>query len=230
MNKVHLERPLSVVRRRAQACARAPMRTVSAGTVLTWVIAVATAVMVRSAAALAVDAQAAPERGPSGLPLPRFVSLKADRVNVRKGPGPQYAIDWVFVRAGWPVEVIAEFGPWRRIRDAEGATGWILGAMLSGRRTALVTPWTGASAGAATRSGASARSARGGAQPDAEHATSQLLRAPLEDAPLIARLGPKVMARVQGCDGAWCRVTLHGLKGYVRQRRLWGVYPGERVR
>ena len=84
---------------------------------------------------------AQPAAGSSGLPVPRFVSLKSDRVNLRQGPGIEYPTAWVFRRAGLPVEVIKEFESWRQVRDAEGTTGWVLGSMLSGRRTAVILPW-----------------------------------------------------------------------------------------
>src|SRR5689334_15889361 len=77
----------------------------------------------------------------SGLPIPRFVSLKSDRVNLREGPSKDHRTSWVFQRAGLPVEITAEFETWRRIRDSEGAEGWVLHSLLSGRRTALVAPW-----------------------------------------------------------------------------------------
>jgi len=85
----------------------------------------------------AVDAN-----GKSALPLPRFVSLKSHKVNVRKGPSTDQAIVWVFSRAGLPVEVIAESDNWRRVRDSEGADGWVFHSLLSARRTVLVTPWS----------------------------------------------------------------------------------------
>src|SRR5919112_1858880 len=78
----------------------------------------------------------------TGLPVPRYVSLKTDRVNLREGPSKEHRTAWVFQRAGLPVEITAEFEIWRRIRDAEGTEGWVLHSLLSGRRTALVTPWT----------------------------------------------------------------------------------------
>ncbi len=74
------------------------------------------------------------------LPLPRFASLKTDRVNLREGPSKDHATKWVYQRAGLPVEITAEFEIWRRIRNSEGADGWVLHSLLSGRRTALVTP------------------------------------------------------------------------------------------
>ncbi len=77
----------------------------------------------------------------SGLPVPRFVSLKVDKVNVRKGPSREHEVDWVFTRAGLPVEIIAEFENWRRIRDARAPKAGSSTRLLSGRRTALVAPW-----------------------------------------------------------------------------------------
>ncbi len=77
----------------------------------------------------------------SGLPVPRFVSLKAGRVNVRSGPGEDYKIAWVFTRPGLPIEVIQEYDTWRRIRDSDGTVGWVFQSLLSGKRTAVVAPW-----------------------------------------------------------------------------------------
>src|SRR5688572_21421870 len=77
----------------------------------------------------------------SGLPLPRFVSLKSDNVNVRRGPGQAYEIAFTFVRAGLPVEITQEFDNWRKIRDSDGSEGWVFHSLLSGERTAIVAPW-----------------------------------------------------------------------------------------
>src|SRR3954470_16731832 len=75
----------------------------------------------------------------SGLPVPRYVSLKSDHVNVRAGPTKDNDVAWVYTRAGLPVEITAEFENWRRVRDSEGAEGWVYHSLLSGRRTAVVT-------------------------------------------------------------------------------------------
>src|SRR5689334_17453297 len=98
--------------------------------------------IVWTARALGAEPPAEPQGlGASGLALPRFASLKSDRVNLRQGPGTDYPTAWVFRRAGLPVEIVKEFESWRQVRDAEGTTGWVLGSMLSGRRTAVVLPW-----------------------------------------------------------------------------------------
>ena len=140
----------------------------------------------------------------SRLPLPRFVSLKPDRVNVRGGPTRDHEVAYVYTRAGMPVEIIAESDNWRRIRDWEGAEGWVYHAMLSGRRTAVVTPKD----------------------------KSQLvpLRAKAEDnADVVARVQSGVLASVKRCTGTWCRIVGTGFDGWVVQEQLWGVYPHETI-
>ncbi len=145
-----------------------------------------------------------PQIGPSGLPLPRFVSLKSDRVNMRQGPSREHNVVWTYVRAGLPVEITAEFETWRRIRDSAGSEGWVQQALLSGRRTALVSPWA---------SGTYVR----------------LLSKPSDSAGLNAKLQSGVLVSLEGCDGVFCRVDAIKAKGYVHQEELWGVYPKEKV-
>ena len=162
--------------------------------------------------ALPAAAQEAPGgRKGTGLPVPRYVSLKTDRVNLREGPSKDHRTAWVFQRAGLPVEITAEYETWRRIRDSEGTEGWVLHSLLSGRRTALVMPW-----------------AKGEVPP------IPLLDRAEERGDLVARLQPGVIANVKHCTGTWCRVAIvmegaRDLDGYVRQDRLWGVYPDEKV-
>jgi len=142
----------------------------------------------------------------TGLPVPRYVSLKSDRVNLREGPSKEHRTRWVYQRAGLPVEIVAEFETWRRVRDADGAEGWVLHSLLSGRRTALVAPW----------------SKKAGE-------TFVLRAAPDENSAVVARVEPNVVASVTGCTGGWCRVSIGKIGGYVGQERLWGVYPNEKV-
>lgn len=144
--------------------------------------------------------------GPSGLPVPRFVSLKADRVNVRQGPSRDHQVVWQFTRAALPVEITAEFETWRRIRDAEGSEGWVQQALLSGRRTALVAPWRrGQTFDMRVRASASAD--------------------------VRARIEASVLVAVRSCGNGWCRVVVeHGnssVDGWIEQANLWGVYPNE---
>jgi SH3-like domain-containing protein len=161
------------------------------------------------------EATGAPETGPSGLPVPRFVSLKSDRVNLRQGPGVDYPTAWVFRRAGLPLEVVKEFESWRQVRDAEGTTGWVLGTMLSGRRTALVLPWeTKASAAAGRGSTVSATLH----DDDSERSTA------------VADVEAGVLASIIGCDGRWCRISVDGFRGYIEQTKLWGAYKGEVIK
>src|SRR5512132_3333138 len=140
----------------------------------------------------------------SGLPIPRFVSLKSDRVNARSGPNKDQEVRWVYTHAGMPVEVTAEFENWRRIRDWEGAEGWVYHSLLSGRRTATVVP----------------------------KSTEELV--PLFErldvkSPISAHLQSGVLGTIKSCNGTWCQFSGKGFDGFIRQERLWGAYPNEKV-
>ncbi|MDQ0391026.1 SH3 domain-containing protein [Labrys monachus] len=140
----------------------------------------------------------------SGLPMPRFVSLKPDKVNVRQGPSRDQAVAFIYQKANLPVEVIAEFENWRRIRDSEGAEGWVLQSLLSGKRTALIAPWS--------------------------KETTLMLhsRADLKASP-TAMLQPGVLATIRSCNVNWCRINGDGFDGWIQESNLWGAYPGETI-
>ena len=143
--------------------------------------------------------------GKSGLPLPRFVSLKTDRVNVRRGPSNQHDVSWVFTRKELPVEIIAEFEHWRRVRDSDGEEGWVYQSLLAGRRTVMVAPWRKSN-------------------------NVPLLDEPSQVSSKVALVAGGVVGRVSSCDGQWCYVTVSDYEGYVEQAMLWGVYPGELIK
>ncbi|MFT4743968.1 MAG: SH3-like domain-containing protein [Yoonia sp.] len=139
------------------------------------------------------------ELGPeTNLPMPRFVSLKAAEGNARRGPSLSQRIDWVFKRRNMPLQVVAEYGHWRRVIDREGLGGWVHYAMLSGSRTVII--------------GQDLAVLR--ARPD----TSATENAVVE-AGVIARLG--------ACNADWCRLTAGGYKGWAQKSELWGVMPDE---
>ena len=152
----------------------------------------------------AAAAQAAGDTAPSGLPVPRFVSLKVDRVNVRGGPDKDHDVSWIYTRVGWPVEITAEFENWRRIRDSDGSEGWVYHSLLSGKRMAAV------------QLKSKTDLAPLHAKPDAQSAVT-------------ARLQSGVLGSVKHCTGSWCRLTGDGFDGWIEQQRLWGVYPDERI-
>jgi SH3-like domain-containing protein len=138
--------------------------------------------------------------GESSLPVPRFVSLHADKVNLRTGPGDRYPIEWVFTRKEMPVEITGQLEHWRRIRDWEGTTGWVHERMLTGKRGVIV---------------------RGGVR--------VLYRQPDPNAAVIARAEPGVIGRLLECRAAWCKVETGDVSGWVRRSDVWGVYPDETI-
>lgn len=140
----------------------------------------------------------------SGLPVPRYVSLKSDHVNVRAGPTKDNDVAWVYTRTGLPVEITAEYENWRRVRDSEGAEGWVYHSLLSGRRTAVVTM-------------------------KSKDDLAPIYERPEATSAVAARLQAGVMAQVKRCNNGWCRVIGAGFDGWIEQQRLWGVYADEKV-
>ena len=130
----------------------------------------------------------------TNLPLPRYVSLKASEGNVRRGPSLTHRIDWVYKRRGMPLEITAEHGHWRRVRDRDGAGGWVHYSLLSGARTVIV-----------------------------EQDMLSLYRRPDPDSVVVARLELGVIARLGDCGPDWCRLTADGYRGWVDKTALWGV-------
>ena len=170
----------------------------------------ALALLLAEGEALAADdggtQQADATSSKAALPVPRFVSLKSDKVNVRRGPSTDQAIVWVFSRAGLPVEIIAESENWRRVRDSEGSDGWVFHSLLSARRTVLVAPWTNG------------------------EESVPLYNSKSTSARAVAALQAGVLGSVLSCDGEWCNVSVDDYSGYVQQDKLWGVYKGEEVK
>lgn len=134
----------------------------------------------------------------TNLPLPRFVSLKTSEGNVRRGPSLTHRIDWVFTRRGMPLEITAEYGHWRRVRDRDGQGGWVHYALLSGVRSVLVEE----------------DMMRVHARPDA-------------NAPVMAAFEIGVVAQLGACVADWCEISAGSHEGWAPKSKLWGVKPDE---
>ncbi len=145
----------------------------------------------------------APVKGSvTGLPLPRFVALRADEVYMRIGPGKRYPIEWVYRRRDLPVEIEREFEEWRLVRDQENTKGWVHQATLAPRRTGIVI---------------------GG---------EQVLRSDAkDDAAPVARLKPGVIVRLRTCEAAsdWCQTQVQDYRGWMKRSEIWGTLPGEGI-
>lgn len=150
--------------------------------------------------ALAADPKTAVQRKGSGLPIPRFATLKSDEVNVRTGPGARYPIDWVFKRKGMPVEIVAEYENFRKIRDWQGASGWVYQGLLTGKRSFIIPS-----------------------------KTANLYKTPAPSAEVVAKLEPEVLGEIHSCQGDWCRVKVSNVSGWLERTEMWGVYKSEPV-
>lgn len=151
-------------------------------------------------AAVQATSPVVPDKGiDSGLPLPRFVSLASEKVNARTGPGSRYPIAWQYQRRGLPVEVVAEYEYWRRIRDHDGTETWVHKNLTSGKRFAVV-----------------------------EGGVRQMFKKADPDTDVLLEAEAGVQARVRKCPTAdWCQVEIAGTRGWMPRRYLWGIYPSE---
>ena len=132
------------------------------------------------------------------LPIPRMVSVKAEGVNVRTGPGLNFAIKWVFNQRNMPVEIIADYENWRKVRDWEGGEGWIFYTALSSKRTVMVVA------------------------PDVI-----MRRLDDASSPAVARPMPGMVGHIDLCNPDWCFVDIRGYKGWIERDKLWGIYKNE---
>lgn len=132
------------------------------------------------------------------LPLPRFVSIKSSKANLRSGPGLNYPIKWIVVKSGIPVEVIAEFEQWRKVRDMQGDEGWIHRSMLSGKRMLTIMDYT-----------------------------HTMYRDPALDSYPVALVDAGVQAEIEECEQNWCSIKAGGYSGWVERDAVWGLYPEE---
>jgi len=151
----------------------------------------------------AAQATAREERStPSGLPVPRYVSLKFDRVNARAGPGDDHRLLFVYRVKGLPLQVVAETSEWRRVCDPDGALVGVHKRTTDGRRTAMNI----------------------GARP------APLVRRPRPGSATVGYLNPRALAALDRCDRGWCRVHVDGVSGWAPEGELWGTAPAPQCR
>lgn len=132
------------------------------------------------------------------LPLPRFASLRSNKVNIHVGPGSDFPVEWMFQRQGLPIEIIAEFDTWRQIRDMEGTTGWVHKSLLVGKRNAIVV-----------------------------NEKKPLKKSAKAEASIVAYLEPGVVTKIKQCKDDWCRLEVKGHDGWIERQHIWGIYPHE---
>ncbi len=150
-------------------------------------------------AAVAQENMPAAEKNDDGLP--RFVSLRSSPVNARSGPGVKYPIEWVYLQKSAPVEVIAEFEEWRRVRDWQGSESWIKSSMLNrGRFAKVVTP-----------------------------GENNLYAKNNYNAQIIARVEDEVIGEIEKCpaNNEFCLLKFGQIEGWMPRRNLYGIYDGE---
>jgi len=137
--------------------------------------------------------------GAASGPQPYFVSIKVDEAYMREGPSDMHRVKWIYRRKGLPLEVIATFDVWRRVRDMDGEVGWMHMALLTRDRTAVVTTGPGAEVHAR------------------DDTTSQV----------VAQAQAGAIGRLLGCSMLACEIEFAGAEGWIARARLWGIHGGE---
>lgn len=150
-----------------------------------------------------VRAQGPADEGETGLTIPRFVSLRSNHINARSGPGARYPIEWVYMQKSAPVEIIAEFELWRKIKDWQGSESWVHKSMLSGRRTVKVTT----------------------------PGENNIYDKPDYQAGVIARVEDEVVGDVKKCsaESGFCLIKFASIEGWIPKNSLFGIYKNENI-
>jgi SH3-like domain-containing protein len=168
----------------------------TAQAILTPILGAALCLMVATSAAPADLAKERDRPTPSGLPVPRYVSLKFDKVNARSAPGDESRLLWVYHARGLPVQVVAETTDWRRICDPERGLAWVHARTTDGRRMVMRL------------------------QP----APLPLRASPQPAARINAYLSSRALAELDRCakDG-WCKLKAGHASGWVPAVEVWGT-------
>lgn len=130
----------------------------------------------------------------SGLPIPRFASLRSSDINLRTGPGTRYPISWVIKKRLLPVKVIAEHDNWRKIQLHDDTVGWVFQSMLTGNKTVMILT-----------------------------DRANLRRAPSENSSIMATMAQDVIGQLKTCKGSWCKIGFEKYVGWVEKSSLWGA-------
>ena len=146
-------------------------------------------------ALIATSSLAAPPAIPGARPVPYWASIAAGEARMRTGPGRVYPASWVYRRAGLPVQVIQVVPGWRKVRDPDGAEGWMIANLLTSDRGAYV------------REAGELRAAAGAT------------------AAVRWRIERGISARLESCAGGWCRIAVGDRDGFIEAAKLWGVAP-----
>jgi SH3-like domain-containing protein len=145
----------------------------------------------------------------TGLPIPRYVSLKSNEIKIRIGPGKKYQTSHVYECINYPVKIIAEFDNWRKIEDINQTQGWVHQSLLSGARYVIITD--------------NEFIIRKDLINKLSDNQSLIFKAPDENSPPILKIEFGVLAKIMKCEKFWCKVIIQNYKGWIRKANIWGV-------
>jgi SH3-like domain-containing protein len=151
----------------------------------------------------------------TGLPLPRYVSLKSYETNLRKGPGSNYPIVWTYKQKGYPMQVVAEFEQWRKLKDKDGEEGWVRENLISGNRNVVII---------------GNKIQKSNYEYQLPERESILFYHPSEDSYPVARVELNVIGKIKKCNEEWCLLKIDRFSGWIRKVNLWGIGKEEIIK
>lgn len=133
----------------------------------------------------------------------RFVAMRANKVNARSGPNMRYPIEWIYQQQNYPVEIIAEYEQWRKIRDHEGTVTWVMKNLLTNTRYALVT----------------------------ELGESNIYDKDSLNSNVIARAEEGVIGKIKRCTPTFCFLEFeNNIAGWMHRSNIFGVKKDEEIK
>ncbi len=133
----------------------------------------------------------------------RFVAMRADKVNARSGPNIRYPIEWIYQQQNHPVEIIAEYEQWRKIKDYEGSTSWVRKNLLTNARYALVV----------------------------EDGENNVYEKDSLNAEVVARAENGTIGKIKRCSPTFCLLVFNNeIEGWMQRSVLYGIKKNEEIK
>jgi len=122
----------------------------------------------------------------------QMVSIAAEEVNFRSGPGTRYPAEWVLGR-GFPLKIVGRRGDWLEVRDFENDKGWVLRKLTSSTAYHIV-----------------------------KVKIANLRSQPTTTSRVVGKFAYGDTLKTLERRGGWVKVQREGLRGWISRKLLWG--------
>ena len=123
----------------------------------------------------------------------KFLSLKKNKVNVRYGPGKDYAIKYIYRRINLPIKQIDKKENWRRVIFLDNNSGWIHWSQLKPPNSVITIE------------------------------EKILFKNPSDFSEPFAKLDKGRLLIIKKCEEKWCLIKTGKYTGWVKIKNIWGL-------